>query len=152
MVQLLLLLLLPSRVLVLVNGKELIATHEWQKVGPTDTLPAGLEIRMDLSGGGKWARLLPEEIDPPHPLVAQEHVKRCGPSCKERQRVRAETRRASGYLLREPQHRRRDQEVQEEPLPHSSSFYSEAGLFLVGLTVGVGVATRVRKRTGLHES
>lgn len=37
----------------LANAKELIATNEWQKVGPNETLPAGLEIRMDLKNGGK---------------------------------------------------------------------------------------------------
>ena len=79
-VLLLLLGLLPQHALV-VSGKELVATHEWQRVGPDETLPAGLEIRMDLDQGGTWVRLPPDkekESQPPH------HPHRCGPSCHER--------------------------------------------------------------------
>lgn len=135
-------------------GKELIATYEWQRVGPDDTLPAGLEIRMDLSGGGKWARLPPKEVNPPHPdPPTSTHVKRCGPSCKERQRLRAEKRRSAGFLLREP---RRAQQEQDQEFVHgssSSSLYHEAGVLLVGIVIGVGAAMRVRKQAkGRHES
>mmetsp|Transcript_5740 Transcript_5740/g.6676 ORF Transcript_5740/g.6676 Transcript_5740/m.6676 type:complete len:100 (-) Transcript_5740:239-538(-) len=40
-----------------VDGKEIIATREWQLLQEGDTVPAGLHIRMDLERGQKWARL-----------------------------------------------------------------------------------------------
>ena len=71
------------------TAKEMIATNDWQRVGPSDTLPAGMEIRIDITTGDKWARLLqPEEThhhdEPQHP--------RCGPSCKARQSQRRRAR------------------------------------------------------------
>lgn len=41
------------------GGAELEPTYEWQTVPPLATVPAGLEIRMDLSGGSKTARIPP---------------------------------------------------------------------------------------------
>ena len=143
------------------TAKEIIASYEWQKVGPTDTLPAGLEIRMDLgSEGGTWARLPPKEINDgnsDHQNVV--HKKRCGPSCKERQKERAEKRRAAGFFLREPTHHhqqqqqdRREQEI-VVPSNHDTSIsWQQAVIFFVGLSVGVGVTTQLRGRqNGLHE-
>lgn len=151
MMMLYLLLALP----VATTAKEIIATYEWQKIGPTDTLPAGLEIRMDLSGGGKWARLPPNEPkDIPDQEVAP-HKKRCGPSCKERQAERAEKRRGAGFLLREQKHnRRREHELapNDDDVDANSSILHPGSILLVGLVVGIGVATQLRRRTGgLHE-
>ena len=100
------------------HAKEIIATNEWQKVGPTDTVPAGLEIRMDLSGGGKWARLPPPEEE--EDISQPPHAKHCGPSCKERQKQRAEKRRAAGFKLREASHTTRRRQHEEEELQGSA--------------------------------
>lgn len=138
------------------SAKEIIASYEWQKVGPTDTLPAGLEIRMDLGSeeGGTWARLPPKEIDDGNSDKHLVHKKRCGPSCKERQKERADKRRAAGLFLREPTHHqdRREQEIMR-PSHHDTSFsWQQAVIFFVGLSVGVGVTTQLRGRqNGLHE-
>lgn len=79
-----------------VYGKEIVATKEWQRVGPGDTLPAGLEIRMDLSTGEKWARLIPpnEETQESSEQANHPHTPRCGPSCKARQEERRRRRQA----------------------------------------------------------
>mmetsp|Transcript_73605 Transcript_73605/g.137554 ORF Transcript_73605/g.137554 Transcript_73605/m.137554 type:complete len:92 (-) Transcript_73605:35-310(-) len=37
-----------------------VPSTEWQQVTDDMVCPPGLEYRMDLSGGGKWARLLPK--------------------------------------------------------------------------------------------
>lgn len=83
-----------------VQGKELVATHEWQRIGPNDTLPAGMEIRIDMTTGEKWARLLqPSDEGDDTGKGSQDeqhehpHAPRCGPSCKERQKQRAARRR-----------------------------------------------------------
>lgn len=135
------------------HAKEIIATNEWQKVGPTDTVPAGLEIRMDLSGGGKWARLPPEEEED---ISQPPHAKHCGPSCKERQKQRAEKRRAAGFKLREASHTTRRRQHEEEELSEfgeSPSILHVAGVLMLGLTIGLGVATRFRRKIeGLHEN
>lgn len=101
------------------DAKEIVATRKWQRLGPEDTLPAGLEIRIDLTSGEKWARLMPpqssssssspqkdatttttttntqqqqQERQPQH--VRQNHATpRCGPSCKTRQTERRRRRR-----------------------------------------------------------
>lgn len=139
------------------DAKEIVATYEWQEVGPNDTLPAGLEIRMDLGVGGKWARLPPKEIDSPNPITSLTQRKpRCGPSCKERQRERAEKRRTAGFLLREPhqKHRRGEEHEEHNFSTANASIYHVAGIFLVGLGLGLGAAKGVRRgKTGsLHES
>ena len=139
------------------SAKEIIASYEWQKVGPTDTLPAGLEIRMDLGseGGGTWARLPPKEIDDGSNTSDHiVHKKRCGPSCKERQKERAEKRRAAGLFLREPIHHqdRREQETVTQSNHDTSISWQQSVIFFVGLSVGVGVTTQLRGRhNGLHE-
>jgi len=38
-------------------------TNEWQLLGENDTVPAGAHIRMDLSTGGRWAKLNQEGDD-----------------------------------------------------------------------------------------
>ena len=82
------------------DAKELVATHEWQRVGPHDTLPAGLEIRMDLEHGGTWARLIPtppqEESDDKQQQQEPPHAHRCGPSCHERLAQRRRGLRGGG--------------------------------------------------------
>lgn len=70
-----------------VMGREIVATNEWQWLGPNDTVPAGLEIRMDLTNGGKWARSI-QPSEQQHQRKEEHHEPRCGPSCKERQRAR----------------------------------------------------------------
>jgi hypothetical protein len=133
-----------------VIAKEIIATNEWQKVGPTDTLPAGLEIRMDLSGGGNWARLPQPEIDPPQIAEQKHHDERCGPSCKQRQQERRAGLRGS--------HRRREQVVSSSYNYDSdrgaTTSWSDAMTLLMILVFGVGVASCFRRswRKGLHES
>eukprot|EP00977_Amphora_coffeiformis_P000623 scaffold140_cov163-Amphora_coffeaeformis.AAC.4 len=76
-------------------ASEIVPSDEWQRLGPNDTVPAGLEIRMDLGGnGGTWARKIRNEQHQHQPNLP--HPKRCGPSCKERQ----SKRRAQGFRLR----------------------------------------------------
>jgi hypothetical protein len=48
---------------IFVESKEIVATHEWQRLGENDTLPAGLHVRMDLSTGEKWAKLPSDDDD-----------------------------------------------------------------------------------------
>jgi hypothetical protein len=38
-------------------------TREWQTVPDDAVLPPGLEIRMDMNGGAKLARLMPEPAE-----------------------------------------------------------------------------------------
>lgn len=73
-----------------VVSKEIVATNDWQKVGENDTIPAGLEIRMDLSKHETWVRMVQE--DEKEDIEPQEKKKRCGPSCKDRQRARGNLR------------------------------------------------------------
>jgi nucleotide exchange factor SIL1 len=42
-------------------AKEIEATHEWTLIGENDTLPAGLHIRIDMTTGEKWAKLMDTE-------------------------------------------------------------------------------------------
>lgn len=158
------------------RANEIIATFEWQKLGPSDTVPVGLEIRMDLGGGGKWARLPPpppeedstpttmEQQDKQHQQQQQQqeavpihHKDRCGPSCKERQNERAERRRAAGFRLRGP--RDSSSSISLNDIAKNIALASSllrGGIFIVfGLLIGVGMATRLRTRrsasNGLHE-
>lgn len=45
-------------------SNEVELTSEWQLLGENDTLPAGAHIRMDLSTGGRWAKLNTDEASP----------------------------------------------------------------------------------------
>lgn len=57
----------------LVEGKEIIATREWQELEEGDSVPAGLHIRMDMTTGKKWARLDiddGEEVKEPEEIAA----------------------------------------------------------------------------------
>ena len=45
------------------DAKEIELTKEWQVVGNNDTLPAGAHIRMDMTTGEKWAKLMDEADD-----------------------------------------------------------------------------------------
>ena len=40
------------------NAAEIVATKEWQLLKEGDTIPAGLQIKMDLSTGEKWVKLI----------------------------------------------------------------------------------------------
>ncbi|KAL7504733.1 hypothetical protein ACHAXN_002304 [Cyclotella atomus] len=42
---------------------EIVGTNEWQLIGENDTVPAGLHIKMDLSTGKRWARLVQDGDD-----------------------------------------------------------------------------------------
>lgn len=44
-------------------AREIVATHEWTKLEEGDTIPAGLHIRMDLSTGEKWVKLIDNDKD-----------------------------------------------------------------------------------------
>jgi hypothetical protein len=131
-----------------VDAKELVATTEWQRVGPDDTLPAGLEIRMDLSGtGGKWARLLPPSVPEDHGVLLEPSTPRCGPDCKERQRQRRAGLRGTTGI------RQNGEAAPYESFTPSYSSTVEL-LFLGGAVVlSVGVARRMRERwrDRLHE-
>jgi len=45
------------------DAKEIIATKEWQLLGVNDTVPAGLHLRMDMTTGEKWAKIMDDEDD-----------------------------------------------------------------------------------------
>jgi len=64
-----LVLLLLLVFLTVVQSKEIIATNEWQLIKEGDTVPAGLHIRMDLSTGGKWAKLVSDDKDEQQQLL-----------------------------------------------------------------------------------
>lgn len=59
---------------------EFVPTREWQRVLDGQAVPGGLDIRMDLSKGGKWAKLpegAPEPATEPEPAaekVEEEHA------------------------------------------------------------------------------
>mmetsp|Transcript_26997 Transcript_26997/g.56805 ORF Transcript_26997/g.56805 Transcript_26997/m.56805 type:complete len:109 (+) Transcript_26997:227-553(+) len=40
------------------QAEEIVATSKWQIIKEGDTLPAGLHIKVDLSTGEKWAKLV----------------------------------------------------------------------------------------------
>ena len=52
-----LLLLLSCLLTSVCVGDEVELTNEWQLLGENDTLPKGAHVRMDLSTGGRWAKL-----------------------------------------------------------------------------------------------
>jgi nucleotide exchange factor SIL1 len=45
----------------LVSAKELEVTNEWQVVGENDTIPSGVHVRMDMTTGEKWVKMVDEE-------------------------------------------------------------------------------------------
>jgi len=47
----------------IVLSKEIEATKEWQTIGENDTVPAGAHIRMDMTTGEKWIKLLDDDDD-----------------------------------------------------------------------------------------
>ena len=49
--------------LLVVQAKEIEATHEWQILQEGDTIPAGLHVKMDLETGTKWVKLMDEDED-----------------------------------------------------------------------------------------
>lgn len=66
---LLLLLLLNTNIIptnipkisVVVSAKEIVATSEWQLLKENDTIPSGLHVRMDLTTGEKWVKLVTDD-------------------------------------------------------------------------------------------
>jgi nucleotide exchange factor SIL1 len=46
-----------------VLAKEVEVTKEWQLLGETDTIPAGMHVRMDMTTGEKWVKLIDEDED-----------------------------------------------------------------------------------------
>lgn len=46
-------------------GKEIEGTSEWQLLKEGDTIPAGLHVRMDLSTGEKWVKLVDKTTKEP---------------------------------------------------------------------------------------
>lgn len=45
------------------SAREVVATKEWQAVGENDTIPAGMHVRMDLTTGGRWVKIIDENDD-----------------------------------------------------------------------------------------
>lgn len=45
----------------LVTAKEVEVTNEWQLLGENDTIPAGMHVRIDMTTGEKWVKLLDDE-------------------------------------------------------------------------------------------
>ena len=45
----------------LVNAKEIEATHEWTLIGENDTIAAGMHVKMDMTTGEKWVKLMDEK-------------------------------------------------------------------------------------------
>ncbi len=56
------------------QAKEIVATHEWQKVGENDTIPAGLHVRMDLATGEKWAKIATADNDDESKMAASKTI------------------------------------------------------------------------------
>eukprot|EP00550_Attheya_septentrionalis_P007833 CAMPEP_0198286064 /NCGR_PEP_ID=MMETSP1449-20131203/5223_1 /TAXON_ID=420275 /ORGANISM="Attheya septentrionalis, Strain CCMP2084" /LENGTH=580 /DNA_ID=CAMNT_0043983683 /DNA_START=324 /DNA_END=2066 /DNA_ORIENTATION=+ len=72
-----------------VEAKEIEATSEWTLLGPNDTVPAGLHIRMDMTTGEKWAKTIDETDDDSDILAATAEILADGTV------VQTESRRAS---------------------------------------------------------
>lgn len=109
---------------------EIVATNDWQAIGPNDTLPAGLEIRMDMTTGGKWARL-------PQPSAVEDtnmhHEKHCDEACRERQRLRRE----AGKFLRGGSHH---DHIDDHPPISSPLLSSKTVRFLAIFAFGLAFA------------
>jgi nucleotide exchange factor SIL1 len=45
----------------MVNAKEIEVTNEWTLLGENDTIPAGMHIRIDMTTGEKWVKLMDNE-------------------------------------------------------------------------------------------
>lgn len=55
--------LLPRPYIIGCHAKEVEVTKEWQLLGENDTIPAGMHVRMDLTTGEKWVKLLDDDAD-----------------------------------------------------------------------------------------
>jgi len=63
-IMILLALLLSANIIIpstVVSAKEIVATNEWQLLKENDTIPSGLHVRMDLSTGEKWVKLVTDD-------------------------------------------------------------------------------------------
>lgn len=129
------------------QSREIVATREWQEIGPGDTLPAGLEIRMDLDKGGTWARLPEEE-------PKAEEIHHCDSNCKERL---AKRRQAGSLRGRRGRFSSEEYRVLNVTALASSgsTFLKVLGFATMVLALGavVVVAGRMRRswRVGTHE-
>lgn len=47
-------------------AKEVEVTKEWKLLGENDTIPAGMHVRMDMTTGEKWVKLVDENDDDSH--------------------------------------------------------------------------------------
>jgi len=45
------------------DAKEIEPTKEWQLLGENDTIPAGMHVRMDMTTGEKWVKLMDDDDD-----------------------------------------------------------------------------------------
>jgi len=57
-------------------AKEIEATNEWQKVEGNDTIPAGAHVRMDMTTGEKWVKLMSEDDKTEANKVKDSHIQR----------------------------------------------------------------------------
>lgn len=53
------------------SAKEIEATNEWQLVGENDTIAAGMHVRMDMTTGEKWVKILEEEDVDSHDVAEE---------------------------------------------------------------------------------
>lgn len=45
------------------HAKEVEVTEDWHLLGENDTIPAGMHVRMDLTTGEKWVKLIDDDVD-----------------------------------------------------------------------------------------
>jgi nucleotide exchange factor SIL1 len=45
------------------QAKEVDVTTEWQQLGENDTIPAGMHVRIDMTTGEKWVKLIDDDDD-----------------------------------------------------------------------------------------
>lgn len=129
-----------------VQCTEIVATYEWQAIRANDTLPAGLEIRIDMTTGEKWARLEPITTSfVKDSTTTQYHhntKKHCDEACQERQR----NRREAGHFLRGGSS---DHRLETPPVSFVSSLNTSLVVKLILILIlGVIVALRFHDRVG----
>ena len=165
-----------QRSFILVAAKEIVATHEWQKIKDGDTLPAGLEIRMNLGEeGGKWARLPPSsdtdkrekqsDVGTANQQQQPHNPPRCGPSCKER--LSKYKGKAGLRGTRKDDNSQEEKNEEQDIIVEDHRNYLERSpenatvlssllvpvFAIIGLITGVLTAGKIRRTTkiGMHE-
>eukprot|EP00536_Pseudo-nitzschia_multiseries_P011658 jgi/Psemu1/260028/estExt_Genewise1Plus.C_4080020 len=58
------------------HAKEIEPTKEWQKVEGNDTIPAGAHVKMDMTTGEKWVKLMSEDDKAEDNKVKDVHIQR----------------------------------------------------------------------------